>query len=147
VCQNDYYGSHEEYVLALARELKKEYDRIAAAGFTLQIDSPDLAMERAWAFVDKDDDEYLDVVRLHIRAINLATRDIPRERMRLLCCWGSYGGPYVHDVELELILPVLYEANVGALSVPLGNPRHEHEHRAFRKHPLPDSLLLVPGVI
>lgn len=147
VCQNAYYGSHEEYVLALARELKTEYDRIAAAGFVLQIDSPDLAMERAWAFVDLSDDAYLDVVRLHIAAINLATCDIPPEQIRLHCCWGNYGGPHVHDVELDMILPVLYEAEVGAISLPLGNPRHEHEHRAFRRYPLPESMALIPGVI
>jgi 5-methyltetrahydropteroyltriglutamate--homocysteine methyltransferase len=147
VCQNDYYATHEDYVLALAREMKKEYDRIGAAGFTLQIDSPDLAMERAWAFVEQSDDEYLDTVRLHIEAINLAIQDIPSDRVRLHCCWGNYGGPHIHDVELGLILPLLYEANVGAVSVPLGNPRHEHEHRAFRDHPLPESMVLIPGVI
>jgi 5-methyltetrahydropteroyltriglutamate--homocysteine methyltransferase len=147
VCQNDHYDTHEEYVLALAREMKKEYEQIAAAGFILQIDSPDLAMERGWAFVDQSDAEYLDTVRLHIEAINLAIDDIPADRVRLHCCWGNYGGPHVHDVELDMILPLLYEANVGALSIPFGNPRHEHEHRAFRQHPLPDSMLLIPGVI
>jgi 5-methyltetrahydropteroyltriglutamate--homocysteine methyltransferase len=147
VCQNAYYASHEEYVLALAREMKTEYDRIASAGFILQVDSPDLAMERGWAFAEMTDAEYLDVVRTHIEAINLATRDIPRERIRLHCCWGNYGGPHVHDVELEMILPLLYEANVGAISLPLANPRHEHEHRAFQTNPLPDSIVLIAGVI
>lgn len=147
VCQNAFYASHDDYVLALARELKTEYDRIAGAGFVLQVDSPDLAMERAWAFAEMTDAEYLDVVRLHIRAINEATRDIPSDRIRLHCCWGNYGGPHVHDVDLETVLPVLYEANVGAISVPMGNPRHEHEFRAFRKHPLPESMVLIPGVI
>ena len=147
VCQNAYYASHEEYVLALAREMKTEYDRIASAGFILQVDSPDLAMERGWEFAEMTDAEYLDVVRIHIEAINLATRDIPRERIRLHCCWGNYGGPHVHDVELEMILPLLYEANVGAISLPLANPRHEHEHRAFRTSPLPDSMVLIAGVI
>lgn len=147
VCQDAYYGSHADYVTALAQELKVEYDRIAAAGFVLQIDSPDLAMERAWAFADLSDGEYLAMVRLHIEAINHATADIPRERIRLHCCWGNYGGPHVHDVELEMILPLLYEANVGAISLPLGNPRHEHEHRAFRVHELPESMSLIAGVI
>ena len=147
VCQNAYYASHEDYVLALAQEMKTEYDRIAEAGFILQVDSPDLAMERGWAFAEMTDAEYLDVVRTHIEAINLATRDIPRERIRLHCCWGNYGGPHIHDVELEMILPLLYEANVGAISLPLANPRHEHEHKAFRANPLPEAMILIAGVI
>ncbi|MDP7344855.1 MAG: hypothetical protein QF767_16170 [Alphaproteobacteria bacterium] len=45
------------------------------------------------------------------------------------------------------VLLILYQANVGALSIPLGNPRHEHEFTAFRDLPLPDDMLLIPGVI
>ena len=44
--QNQHYGSHEEYVAALADEMKKEYDEIHQAGIVLQIDCPDLAMTR-----------------------------------------------------------------------------------------------------
>ena len=32
--------------MALARELRKEYELIVARGFVLQLDCPDLAMER-----------------------------------------------------------------------------------------------------
>ena len=45
------------------------------------------------------------------------------------------------------LLPILYRAKVGALSIPLGNPRHEHETVAFKKLPLPKEMLLIPGVI
>src|SRR5205085_8806282 len=44
---NAYYDSHEAYLMALARELSKEYQAIHEAGFLVQIDSPDLAMDRA----------------------------------------------------------------------------------------------------
>ena len=27
------------------------------------------------------------------------------------------------------------------------NPRHAHEHKVFQRHPLPDHMLLVAGVI
>ena len=43
---NRYYESHEDYVFALAEELRKEYEIIVANGLTLQLDCPDLAMER-----------------------------------------------------------------------------------------------------
>ena len=36
-------------------------------------------------------------------------------------------------------------AKVGALSLPLASPRHQHELKAFRQHPLPDEMLFLPG--
>ena len=45
------------------------------------------------------------------------------------------------------MLPLLYRANVGALSLPLAGPRHQHEYRAFERDPLPDGMLFLPGVI
>jgi 5-methyltetrahydropteroyltriglutamate--homocysteine methyltransferase len=42
---------------------------------------------------------------------------------------------------------ILYRANVGALSIELANPRHQHEYKVFKRHPLPESMLLLPGVI
>ena len=67
--------------------------------------------------------------------------------MRLHCCWGNWDGPHIHDVALDLILPVLYQARVGALSIEMANPRHQHEVEAFRRHKLPDNMALLPGVI
>ena len=43
---NEYYASDEDYVFALAEGLRHEYETIAAAGITLQVDCPDLAMDR-----------------------------------------------------------------------------------------------------
>ncbi len=62
-------------------------------------------------------------------------------------CWGNYEAPHVFDVPLEAILPMLYRARVGALVLSMANPRHAHEHRCFHRHPLPDGMLLVAGVI
>ena len=62
-------------------------------------------------------------------------------------CWGNYEGPHVDDVELADVLPRLYRANVGAISLPTANPRHEHDWRAFQQHPLPDDKLLIIGTI
>jgi 5-methyltetrahydropteroyltriglutamate--homocysteine methyltransferase len=53
----------------------------------------------------------------------------------------------VHDVPLDAILPLLYQARVGALSIELANPRHQHEYRVFKQYPVPDTMLLIPGVI
>ena len=40
---NQFYGSDDEYISALADAMKEEYDAIHAAGIVLQIDCPDLA--------------------------------------------------------------------------------------------------------
>jgi 5-methyltetrahydropteroyltriglutamate--homocysteine methyltransferase len=142
-----YYGSHERYIRALGREMRKEYELIVARGFVLQLDCPDLAMERARFFQDDPLDRFLEAVALHVDAINEAIAGIPRDRVRLHLCWGNYDGPHTHDVPLEPLLPVIYRARVGALSLPMASPRHQHELRVFRRHRLPDGMLFVPGVI
>ena len=142
-----FYGSHERYIRALAREMRREYELIVSRGFVLQLDCPDLAMERTRFFQDESLQGFLDAVALHIDAINEAIANIPRDRVRLHLCWGNYDGPHTHDVPLEPLLPILYRARVGALSLPLASPRHQHELRAFRANPLPPEMLFVPGVI
>ena len=142
-----FYGSHERYIKALAREMRREYELIVARGFVLQLDCPDLAMERARFFQDESLDGFLAAVALHIDAINEAIAAIPPDRVRLHLCWGNYDGPHTHDVPLEPLLPIIYRAKVGALSLPLASPRHQHELKAFRRHPLPDRMLFLPGVI
>ncbi len=144
---NTAYADDREYVLAVARELKKEYDYVVGEGHILQLDAPDLAMERVIMFADKPLGEFLERVELHIEAMNIALADVPRDKVRLHVCWGNWQGPHQDDVPVREVLPMLYRANVGALSIPLGNPRHEHEFTAFRDFPLPDGMVLIPGVI
>src|SRR6267143_4988823 len=144
---DSYYLAHERYVKALSREMRKEYELIVARGFVLQLDCPDLAMERARFFQDEPLDGFLKAVALHIDAINEAIAAIPPDRVRLHLCWGNYDGPHTPDVPLEPLLPIIYRARVGALSLPLASPRHQHELKAFRSHPLPDEMLFLPGVI
>ncbi len=144
---NAYYDSHESYVNALAQQMQKEYELIHAQGLLLQIDCPDLAMERTRLFKHKSISEFQAHVAQHIDAINLAVANIPPDRIRLHVCWGNHDGPHNFDVPLEDILPLLYHANVGALSIELANPRHQHEYKLFKTYPLPESMLLLPGVI
>jgi 5-methyltetrahydropteroyltriglutamate--homocysteine methyltransferase len=144
---NAYYDSHETYLNALAREMSKEYQAIHRAGLVLQIDAPDLAMDRTMMHRDLSDREFVKMCELQVAAINKGIAGIPRERVRLHVCYGNWEGPHIHDVPLATILPALYQANVGALSIEFSNPRHAHEYAAFRQHPLPDHMLLIPGVI
>ena len=144
---NRHYDRYEDYVYALAREMKTEYEFIVGEGHLLQLDCPDLAMERGRLFADKSLAEFRDAVTLHIDAINRAVESIPRDRIRLHCCWGNWDGPHVDDVDLAEILPLLYEARVGALSIPLANPRHQHEYAVIKRVPPPHDMALIAGVI
>ena len=144
---NAYYDSHDAYLDAIAREMKNEYQAIAKAGLTLQIDAPDLAMDRTMMYRDLSDADFVKRVDKHIAVINAGIEGIPREQVRLHVCYGNWEGPHVHDIALAKILPALYQANVSALSIEFSNPRHAHEYAAFKKHPLPKDMLLVPGVI
>jgi 5-methyltetrahydropteroyltriglutamate--homocysteine methyltransferase len=134
-------------VFAVAEQMKKEYEYIHAQGLVLQLDAPDLAMERTFLFQEKSLREFQQIVEIHIAALNLAVQNISPEYVRLHVCWGNYDGPHNHDVPLEDILPLLYQAKVGALSLEMANPRHQHEYKILKQYPLPDSMVLIPGVI
>ena len=144
---NAYYDSYERYVFAVAEQMKKEYEYIHSQGLVLQLDAPDLAMERTFLFQEKSLREFQKIIEAHIAALNSAIQNIPAARVRLHVCWGNYDGPHNHDVPLADILPILYQAKVGALSLELANPRHQHEYKVLKKYPLPDSMVLIPGVI
>src|ERR1043166_3775125 len=90
---NAHYDSHERYIRALAREMRKEYALIHARGLVLQLDCPDLAMERDGFFQDESLEGFLKAVELHVEAINEAIAGIPPDRVRLHFCWGNYDGP------------------------------------------------------
>jgi 5-methyltetrahydropteroyltriglutamate--homocysteine methyltransferase len=144
---NAYYATHDDYLDALAREMAKEYRVVHEAGLILQVDAPDLAMDRTMMYRDLSNAEFVERCARHVEAINKAIEGIPRDRVRLHVCYGNWEGPHIHDIPLEQILPALYTANVGALSIEFSNPRHAHEYAALKKHRMPDHMLLLPGVI
>jgi len=142
-----FYGSQDKYLSAISREMKNEYQAIHKAGLLLQIDAPDLAMDRTMMYRDLTDAQFVKAVERHVAAINDGIAGIPRERVRLHICYGNWEGPHIHDVPLATILPALYQAKVGALSIEFSNPRHAHEYDALKKHPFPKDMLLIPGVV
>jgi 5-methyltetrahydropteroyltriglutamate--homocysteine methyltransferase len=145
--ENRHYESTEEYVRAVAAALRTEYQYIVDQGLLLQVDAPDLAMERHTLFGERPLADFLTWVELVIDAINGALEGIDPANVRLHVCWGNYAGPHTHDVALDEILPLLYEARVGALVISMANARHAHEHACFERRPLPDGMVLVAGVI
>jgi 5-methyltetrahydropteroyltriglutamate--homocysteine methyltransferase len=145
--QNRHYDTQERYLQALAEALRVEYQAIVQAGFLLQIDAPDLALERHISYKDQPVSRFVGFVESVVEAINRAVRDLPRERIRLHVCWGNSESPHDADVPLEDILPALLRANVGGFVLPFANPRHAHEFRCFERLPLREDQLLVAGVI
>jgi 5-methyltetrahydropteroyltriglutamate--homocysteine methyltransferase len=145
--ENRFYATQAEYVRAVADALRTEYLAIVERGLLLQIDAPDLALERHTLFADRPLHEFLAWVELVIDSINHALEGIDPGSVRLHVCWGNYEGPHTHDVPFEEIQPLLYQAKVGALVVSMANARHAHEHRCFERHPLPEGMVLVAGVI
>ena len=144
---NAFYDSHERYLFALAREMRVEYARIIEHGFILQLDAPDLAMERTVMFQEKSTQEFLTIVEMHVAALNESLAGLPRDRVRLHCCWGNWDGPHTEDIALAEIWPLITQAAVGGLSLEFANPRHQHEFATVKRLGLPEGMVLIPGVI
>jgi 5-methyltetrahydropteroyltriglutamate--homocysteine methyltransferase len=143
---NEYYGSDEEFLFAIAEAMNAEYRAITDAGFLLQIDDPDLA--DAWQIhANMDIEEYRRFADLRVESINVALQGVPREQVRLHVCWGSIHGPHKNDIPLRHIADLILRVNAGVYSVEASNPRHEHEWRVWEDFPLPQDAVLMPGVV
>lgn len=144
---NQYYASDEEYVFALAEGLRQEYETIANAGITLQVDCPDLAMGRHVQFTDLSIAEFRKRIAMNVAALNHALKNIPAEQCRMHLCWGNYPGPHHCDVDLAEIADIIWQAKPQTVLLEGANPRHAHEFAFFEDHLLPDGKVLCPGVI
>ena len=144
---NHYFKSNDEYLATLAKALSREYEAIVAAGFTLQLDCPDLASGWNNQYRHLALPEFRSVIAMHVEVLNEAVRNIPAERMRIHLCWGNYEGPHNHDIPLRDILEPVLKAKPAGLSFEGANPRHAHEWKVFREIRLPPGKVLIPGVI
>jgi 5-methyltetrahydropteroyltriglutamate--homocysteine methyltransferase len=144
---NAHYPSLAAYVAALVDALRVEYRAIVGHGLILQIDAPDLAMERHTSYANRSLTDFQEFVELIVSGINRALEGIPRDRVRLHICWGNYEGPHDRDVALADILPILLKTKCEAMLISMANPRHEHEYRCFTGKSFPSDMLLLAGVI
>ena len=147
VMQNNYYPTQQAYLYALADTMRYEYQAIVAAGFSLQLDCPDLAMQRHVRFADASIDEFRKHMQQSVEVLNYALSDIPPEQLRVHVCWGNYPGPHHRDVPLKEIIDLLLKIRGDALSIEAANPRHEHEWNVFEQVRLPAGKILIPGLI
>ncbi|MDT8405528.1 cobalamin-independent methionine synthase II family protein [Sulfuriflexus sp.] len=145
--KNEYYTTHEEYVFAIAEAMKTEYEAIAAAGATLQIDCPDLAMGRHMNSSGVTLADFRKRAALHVEALNHAVANIPAEQLRMHLCWGNYGGPHHCDMNFADIIDIVMQAKPQTLLFEAANPRHAHEWALFEDYRLPEGKILCPGVV
>jgi 5-methyltetrahydropteroyltriglutamate--homocysteine methyltransferase len=143
---NRHYPSEEQYLEAIAEVMRREYEAIVAAGFLLQLDCPDLAIQGMY-FPEATDEEFQRIVGLRIEALNYATRNIPPESMRMHVCWGRGEPARIHDQPLLNLVGLYLKGRPMGLTIVGANGRHEHEWKVWKDVKLPDDKVLVPGVI
>ena len=145
--RNDYYGTVEEYLGALADAMHEEYKAIVDAGFILQIDDPRIVVHYDLIDPAPTPEEFRKIAALRVEATNRAIGDLPADRIRYHLCWGSWHGPHTTDFPLSEIVSLVLQVRAGAYSIEAANPRHEHEWQVWESTTLPDGKLLIPGVV
>jgi 5-methyltetrahydropteroyltriglutamate--homocysteine methyltransferase len=144
---NAFYATHENYLADLVTAMRPEYEAIAASGYQLQLDCPDLAMSRHTTYQDLTEAQFLKTAEANVEALNAATSGIAPEMMRMHVCWGNYEGPHDHDIALERVIGIILKARPATILFEAANPRHEHEWKVWAETKIPDDKVLAPGLI
>ena len=143
---NEYYGSEDEYLGAIADAMHEEYKAIVDAGLLLQVDDPRL-LTYYNAHPDLEVDDCRRWAEKRVEVLNYSLRDVPTERIRFHTCYGINIGPRVHEMNLKDIVDIMLRVKAGAYSFEAANPRHEHEWKVWENITLPEGKILIPGVI
>jgi 5-methyltetrahydropteroyltriglutamate--homocysteine methyltransferase len=144
---NAYYATQDEFVFALGEALREEYEAIAAAGLTLQID--DAWLPALWDRIGIDMGLAAFRARCMVRveALNAALRNVPEAQIRYHLCWGSWHGPHAFDLPMEDMVDIMLSVKAGAYLFDAANVRHEHEYAVWERVKLPAGKIIIPGVI
>jgi 5-methyltetrahydropteroyltriglutamate--homocysteine methyltransferase len=141
-----HYNNEDAFLEAIAETMRVEYEAIVAAGFSVQLDDPRLAMHymlnpemtveeaRRWA-------------ARRVEAMNHSVRNIPADRVRHHTCYGINMGPRTHDLEMRHLTDLILSIDADYYSFEFANPRHEHEWTIWQEVKLPAQKMLLPGVI
>jgi 5-methyltetrahydropteroyltriglutamate--homocysteine methyltransferase len=103
--------------------MRHEYEAVAQAGLLLQVDCPGLAMGRHIQFATVSLEEFRNMARLHVKALNHALSNIPPDRLRMHLGWGNYKGPHHYDVPLSDIIDVVLVTRPNGVSFEAANPQ------------------------
>lgn len=145
--RNEHYPDEETYLYAIADAMRHEYETVAAAGLTLQIDCPDLGMGRHIQHADLSLTEWRNKAELHVAVLNHALSNIAPEQIRMHLCWGNYEGPHHCDVPLADVIDIVFKVKSSAIALEAANPRHAHEWAVFENVKLPEGKTLIVGAI
>jgi 5-methyltetrahydropteroyltriglutamate--homocysteine methyltransferase len=145
--KDEYYKGEEEWLAAVTAAMRTEYRTIVDAGFILQIDDARAATAFDRMVPPGTFEEYRRWLAKFVESLNHALEGIPEDRVRYHVCWGSWPGPHVSDVALKDIVDLIHKVRAGAYVIESANPRHEHEWQVWKNVKLPESKVLIPGVI
>jgi 5-methyltetrahydropteroyltriglutamate--homocysteine methyltransferase len=145
--KDEYYKGEEEWLSAVTAAMRTEYRTIVDAGFILQIDDARAATAFDRMVPPGTFEEYRRWLAKFVESLNHALEGIPEDRVRYHVCWGSWPGPHVSDVALKDIVDLILKVRAGAYVIESANPRHEHEWQVWKNVKLPESKVLIPGVI
>ena len=148
---NLHYGSHREYVSALGAVMRERYRAAFESGLQLQIDSPDLLMDRHVAWQELSLEQFMGIAALHVEVLNEALEGIPADRVRGHFCYGNYVGTDTRDEPLAHLLAPLLDLRVGTLLLESAVSRHREDYRVLKaaidRGLVPPALTLGFGVI
>jgi 5-methyltetrahydropteroyltriglutamate--homocysteine methyltransferase len=143
---NRHYRNDEEFLFAIGEAMREEYRAIIDAGALLQIDAPDLL--DAWnCLPEMTVPAYRAYAALRVEALNHALRGLPRDKIRVHVCWGSFHGPHHDDIPLRDVVDIIFAVAAGSYSIEGANPCHEHEWRVLETVKPPSGTTFVPGVV
>ena len=109
-----------------------EYEAIVKNGFLLQIDAPDLALERHLTYNDRPLSRVSRFRRERRRGDQRGDRQRAARPGSPACLLGQLGVAARLRRAARRHLPILRQANVGGFVLPFANPRHAHEFRFSR---------------
>ena len=146
---NQHYPDHEAYLHALAEAMRPEYEAIVAAGFLLQLDSPDLGLEKAHD-VQGSAGRRVPAPGRTARggAQPLPLRNVPADRVRLHVLLGQLRGGRITTMR-----PWRWSCPSHSRPGPrrcCSSPRipvTRTSGPSLPRRPLPDDKILVPGVL
>jgi len=144
---NSFYATESDLMTALADAMKEEYRSIVDSGFVLQVDDPYLADQYGSLVARLGPEVALRRLEEGVELLNHALLGIPEERVRYHLCWGSWNGPHTTDVPLKTIVDIVLKVRAQAYSVEAANQRHEHEWQVWKAVKLPESKILIPGLV
>lgn len=142
-----HYGDVDSFLDAWVEVMRPEYEAIAAAGLTVQVDDPSIAENWDQINPEPSVEDYLAFTRKRVDAVNRALVNVPTEQTRFHLCWGSWHGPHTTDIELRHLAPLLLEIDARYYSFEAANVRHEHEWTVWEQLTLPEDKVLVPGIV